>query len=240
MKAFPLLSIRLAVAFLLSLPLAAPGQSVEGKAWAIQLPQLELRDATVEESIRMLANKSRELDPSHQGVNIVCMAPIPAETRLNLRLINVPLREAVRYVARLSGMRLTAGPNALLLAPGGGDSGPTGFKASPAAQAASGIILPQVEFRDSTLPEALDFLVARSRALDPKKQGVNVVLDVPPEKRDARITLSLRSVPLAEALRYAAQLAGLDVTNEPYALVVVVPKPKRAQTADAAPAGGGN
>ncbi len=232
MPAFPRLRVRIAAALILTLSCAALGQSIEGRAWAIQLPQLDLRDATVEESIRALTAKSRELDPTRQGINIVCLAPVPAETRLNLRLANVPLREAVRYVARLSGLRLTLGPNALVLAPGPADAVASNLKSSPAAQTASALILPQVEFRDSTLPEALDFLAAKSRALDPKKQGVNIVLDVPAEKREARITLSLRNVPLGEALRYAAQLAGLDVADEPYALVVFVPKPKRTPTGE--------
>ncbi len=225
MIAFPHLTVRLAAVLIALLPILAIGQTPEARAWAIQLPQIELREATTEETIRMLQAKSRELDPSHQGVNIVCLAPM-ADTKLNLRLANIPLREAVRYVAQLSGMHLSADSNALLLKPG--TAGPSRAGTSAAALTATGLILPQVEFRDATLPEALDSLAVRSRALDPKKQGVNIILDVPPEKRDAKITLSLRNIPLIEALRYASQLSGLDVVEDPYALVVVVAKPKGA------------
>ena len=84
--------------------------------------------------------------------------------------------------------------------------------------------------------EALDFLASRGRALDPKKQGVNIVLDAPVEYRDAKITLSLQNVPLGEALRYAAQLANLVVVEEPYALVLTTPMPKRIQRGEPLPA----
>lgn len=220
MPAFPHLTVPLAAALLLALSSVASSQTVEAKAWAILLPQVEFRGATLDESIQALRARSRELDPARQGVNIVCMAPMPADKKLDLRLTNVPLREALRYVAQLSGLRLAAEQTALVLKPGDLNGAPPGFRGSSAAQTASQMILPQVEFRETTLPEAVDYLVTRSRALDPKKQGVNIVLDVPPERRDAKITLSLREVPLGEVVRYTAQLAGLVVAEEPYALVI--------------------
>jgi hypothetical protein len=220
MPAFPHLPIPVAAALVLAFSSVASGQTVEAKAWAIVLPQIEFRAATLDESIQALRAKSRELDPTRQGVNIVCMAPMPADKKLDLRLTNVPLHEALRYVAQLSGLRLSAEPTALILKPGERSGPPSGVRGSSAAQTASQMIVPQVEFRETTLPEALDYLVTRSRALDPRKQGVNIVLDVPPERREAKVTLSLRDVPLSEAVRYTAQLAGLAVAEEPYALVV--------------------
>ena len=227
LREFPRVLVRATTALLLMLSGAAFGESVESKASRIKVPLLEVRDATIEESVRVLVAKSREFDPSREGVNFVWSAPWPEETRLNLRLVNVPLREAARYVARLAGMRLTADHHALVFAPAEGGGAPPVYRASPAAQKAATLILPRVEFLDATLPATLDYLVNRSRALDPEKLGVNVVLDVPPEQRETRITLSLRDAPLREALRYAAQLADLIVMEEPYALVVTASKPRR-------------
>lgn len=230
-RRLPRVLVRAASVLLLMLTGAAFGESVESKASRIRVPLLELREATIEESLRVLVAKSREFDPSREGVNFVWGAPLPAETRVNLRLVNVPLREAARYVARLTGVRLTADRHALVFAPDDGGGARPAFRVSPAAEKAATFVLPRVEFRDATLPATLDYLVNRSRALDPEKLGINVVLDVPPEQRETRITLSLRDAPLREALRYAAQLANLIVVEEPYALVVTTPKLRQHEPA---------
>lgn len=54
-------------------------------------------------------------------------------------------------------------------------------KAAPAPagnlqQAASKMVLPKVDFRESTVREALEFLQQRSKALDPQGRGINVIL----------------------------------------------------------------
>lgn len=129
------------------------------------------------------------------------------------------------------------------------------------------IIVPQVQFRDATVREAVDFLKQKSIELDtsepdPAKRGVNIVLklesnapqssavapdtaiveepaipglETPPaettvaevsavplvDPAEARITLSLRQIPLQEALGYIANLAGLKVKVDEYAVAVV-------------------
>lgn len=105
--------------------------------------------------------------------------------------------------------------------------------ASPTLKKAHGIILPKIEFREATLAEALDFLRAKAKELDPDKSGVNIVLtpgidtvrlgntDMRPA--DARITMSLTNVPLDDAVRYVTGLAGLKLRVEPNALVLEAP-----------------
>ena len=107
------------------------------------------------------------------------------------------------------------------------------------------IILPSVEFADTPLKDALDFLQQRSVELDineadPAKKGINIVLDVgltgdggfgneggadtKPEGGgvgDTPITLRLTNVPIGEALRYTTSLAQLKYKVEPHAIVVV-------------------
>ncbi len=129
------------------------------------------------------------------------------------------------------------------------------------------IIVPQIQFRDATVREAVDFLKQKSVELDttepdPAKRGVNIVLKmesapapqgitstetelpaepaipglpeaVVPEETtaavtapavdpaEARITLSLRQVPLLQALTYIADLSGLKVKVDEYAVAVV-------------------
>jgi general secretion pathway protein D len=109
------------------------------------------------------------------------------------------------------------------------------------------IIIPKVDFRDATVRQAITFLAQRSRDLDTTEadadqRGVNIVLKLPstppvvaPAAGDlldggaapaaptpeSRITLNLTDVPLYEALRYVATLAGLKVKVEPFAVSVV-------------------
>ena len=110
----------------------------------------------------------------------------------------------------------------------------------------NGIIIPSVDFRDATVRQAVGFLQQRSRDLDtteddPERRGINIVLKLPataapaPDSlemegetaapsgysADSRITLNLSNVPLYEALRYVATLAGLKVKVEPFAVSVV-------------------
>jgi general secretion pathway protein D len=109
------------------------------------------------------------------------------------------------------------------------------------------IIVPRVDFRDTTIRQAVTFLQQRSRDLDttessPDQRGVNIFLKLPPPgtarvaaagefddeppgapvtMTDDRITLNLTNVPLYEALRYVATLAGLKVKVEPFAVSLV-------------------
>lgn len=109
------------------------------------------------------------------------------------------------------------------------------------------MIIPRVDFRDATVRQAVNFLQQRSRDLDtteadPANRGVNIVVKLPavsvpaptvetdsegdmlaaPAATSAdRITLNLSNVPLYEALRYVATLAGLKVKVEPFAVSLV-------------------
>ena len=108
------------------------------------------------------------------------------------------------------------------------------------------IIIPRVDFRDATVRQAVGFLQQRSRDLDtsetdPERRGINIVVKLPasaPQPAaapgvegetpaaplylgDNRITLNLSNVPLYEALRYVATLAGLKVKVEPFAVSLV-------------------
>jgi len=102
------------------------------------------------------------------------------------------------------------------------------------------IIIPRVNFRDTTVREAISFLSQQSRNLDTAsgnglKRGVNIVLKLPtgptaaPAEEGAvesgnaetLITLSLSNVPLIEALRHVTDLANLKFKIEPYAVAIV-------------------
>jgi general secretion pathway protein D len=108
------------------------------------------------------------------------------------------------------------------------------------------IVVPRIDFRDATVREAVAFLQQQSRTLDttetsPEQRGINIFLKLPSvgaaiappvgdfeddapapvPRADTRITLNLSNVPLYEALRYVATLAGLKVKVEPFAVSLV-------------------
>jgi type II secretory pathway component HofQ len=59
----------------------------------------------------------------------------------------------------------------------------------------------------------IEFLVKKSLELDPEKKGVNIILQLSDAKPPA-ITLNLRNVPLLQALKYVAQLSGLEIVAD--------------------------
>ena len=89
------------------------------------------------------------------------------------------------------------------------------------------IIIPSIEFRSTTLGDAIEFLRQESRRLDPdpdpEQRGVNIFLKLPGAGSPAntRITLTMSRLPLLEALKYVAQQAGLKVKVEQYAVSIV-------------------
>lgn len=87
------------------------------------------------------------------------------------------------------------------------------------------IILEKVEFREASLPEALEFLKQKGTQLGEGKVAINFVLQLDEQTQNAKITITLQKVPLAEVLRYVGDLASVQFVYEPYAIVV---KPKGA------------
>ncbi len=106
------------------------------------------------------------------------------------------------------------------------------------------IVIPRIEFNDTPLEDAIEFLRQKSIELDtletnPSRKGVNIIIrDAPggggglgdefaPEGAPAgggaspRITLALSNVPLVEALRYTTELAGRKFKIEAFAVTVV-------------------
>ena len=87
------------------------------------------------------------------------------------------------------------------------------------------IVVPSIEFVDTPLAEALEFLRMKSEELDSfetelVRKGVNVVLIDSRGAEAPSITLKLKNVPLSEALRYTAELSQLELSIEGSAVVL--------------------
>lgn len=89
------------------------------------------------------------------------------------------------------------------------------------------IIIPKVEFTEIPLYIALDFLRTRSVELDlstadPAKKGVNLILH-DQKTGDTALTLKAEKVPLGEAIKLVASLAGLEMVVQENVVVVAPP-----------------
>lgn len=92
------------------------------------------------------------------------------------------------------------------------------------------IRIPQLTLQDETVREAVEKLQKKSVDLDTTetekdRKGVNIVLKLDPSNDSpdggTRINLSLKDLPLGEALKYIASAANLKVKIEPYAVAIV-------------------
>ncbi len=77
-----------------------------------------------------------------------------------------------------------------------------------------------VEFKDTSLQSALEFVRQRIEAGSGGKTAVNFVLNVPPELANKRISLQMDHVPVTELLRYIGDLAGVNFQFQKYAILV--------------------
>jgi hypothetical protein len=88
------------------------------------------------------------------------------------------------------------------------------------------IVIPQIQFHEATLSEAVEFLRRKSLDLDttttdPNQKGVNMIVKEVGNIAEARITLDLKNIPLGEALKYVAQLSNLRLVVERYAVTLI-------------------
>ena len=133
--------------------------------------------------------------------------------KISLDLKDVSLSQALRYITELANLKMTVEPFAVTLAPAAKKPIEATADSKPAdASRADKIIIPSVEFRDATLAESIEFIRIKSRDLDPDKKGINILLKG--DGGSAKITLSLKNVPVSEALRYCVELAGQKLSAD--------------------------
>ncbi len=85
------------------------------------------------------------------------------------------------------------------------------------------LVIPRVDLQGASLEEVMEFLRIRSRELDPQKRGVDFILKVSDDIKNKPITLSLQSVPLEEALRYATEQADAVYRLDDHAVIITSP-----------------
>jgi general secretion pathway protein D len=101
--------------------------AISRKLQEIRIPQLTLSDESVRDAVEKLQKKSRALDttepdPAKRGVNIVLKLDPTKEavdggTKINLSLSDLPLGEALKYIASAANLKVKIEPYAVAIVP---------------------------------------------------------------------------------------------------------------------------
>ena len=199
---------------------------------SVVLPTIEFVDVPLYQALDFLQIRSGELSGSPGlGINFILkggeeLRNIP----ITLNLRDVSLGQALWFIAEIGHLNFSVDQHAVIV------SKPDEWEKVPArptstdrkvAEKVNQIVIPRVEFSEVPLPDAVDLLRTLSRELDPEKKGINLVLlgDVG-EGNTPEISLQLSRIPLAEAIRYTAQLADYEVRLENGAVLLCPTPPK--------------
>lgn len=79
----------------------------------------------------------------------------------------------------------------------------------------SRVIIPEIAFVDAPIGDVLDYLASRTQEITKGETVVNFLY-----KGTTPITLSLRNVPLSEAIKYVGELSRSKVRYEPHAVII--------------------
>lgn len=94
-----------------------PNTRPKPAAGEIIIPKVQLQDATLTEAAEFLRIKSRELDPEKKGLNILVKPGGDPMAKITMQLKDVPAYEALRYVAEISGCKLTVDGDVFVIHP---------------------------------------------------------------------------------------------------------------------------
>ncbi|HUI08226.1 MAG TPA: STN domain-containing protein [Verrucomicrobiae bacterium] len=86
-------------------------------------------------------------------------------------------------------------------------------------------IIPEVSVRDAAVNDVIQFLKEQGQKLSGSNATINLVWEAPEDARTTKVTLNLRKIPLADALRYVTEIAGLRYRVDPQAVVIYKPLP---------------
>lgn len=95
------------------------------------------------------------------------------------------------------------------------------------------IIIPQLNFKEAPIGDILDYFTIRAEELSGGKVRPNFIYrGSADQRRNTLVTLSLRNVPMTEAIRYVSQLSETHIKYEEHAIIA---NPNYGVTAESAP-----
>ncbi len=192
---------------------------IEKKLDTIVITRVDAENTTLEEMVDFLRLRAVEGDagevvPEKKGINFVIRMPRKVDEKafeprlITLQKEKVTLREIIVEISKQSGMGFKVDDFALTFFPPDSKAVPEKHAPMPeppvakAAEFASKIIIPLIDFEEVTLQEAVDLLNQRARELNKEGPVYPIVLD-PKADADAKIKkLQIRNGPLSVVLKY--------------------------------------
>jgi bla regulator protein blaR1 len=195
---------------------------IEKKLDTIVIPKVEVENAVLEEMVDVLRQYSRQFDteknPAQKGINFVLKKPSEEDHAIfKPRLItfqknNITLRGLVIEIRKQSGMEFKVDDFGLVFFPP--EVAEKLEKVAPmpkltgkAAEFAQKLIIPEINFKDTTLREALDFLNARAKELTKDGPVYPIVLDSKADPNAKISELHFKNMPLSHVLKYSMDSA---------------------------------
>jgi hypothetical protein len=98
----------------------APPKWMTDKLEQTIIPRLEFREATLASAIEVIRRHLQQLDPQKVGVPIFLQIsntrpefPDPTKAHITVSLTNIPVHEALKYVANLTGLKVSVRPDGI-------------------------------------------------------------------------------------------------------------------------------
>ena len=187
--------------------------------------------AGMEEAAQFLGIKSKQIDPTRKGFDFVVEDEQLRKVQITFTVRSAPLSTVIRYCALLADCDVHKQASTYFLVPrnaklaaGRVPGLPMAKRSRSALAKATGILFPRVDFLESTFLETIEFLAAKSVHLDPKGEGVSIVLKPGPNLETVRVNQKMDSISLADALGIIAKEAGYEIVDDDYALII---KPRK-------------
>ena len=184
---------------------------------SIVVPSIQFAETPISDAVEFLVQRSRELDaaekdPKEKGINVVLVGDF-SDTKLTLRLSDVPLGVVLSLVAELADAKMEVSSEAVVIFRGKlYESVKRKPGSEPLEAKLQQLKIPSIEFQETPLRDALDFLQQRSVELDKGAgegtAGVNVVLK---GDHPGSVTLRLQEVSLYTALEMTVRAAGYEM-----------------------------
>lgn len=187
---------------------------------AIVLPRMRFEKANLEESVEFVRRMTEKLAPGQPMLNILIDPALAADKRqVTTDLLQVTASDALAYIAAMADAEVVYVGSAFYFQPA---SQPQGKQLAagtmPDLGSVGKTVLPQIQFSGATAAEAVTFLLAKSRDLDPQKVGARIFIDEEGRNAAGKITLDSRQVTLERALVQVASVAGLEIYQLPGAV----------------------
>ncbi|GEP45631.1 hypothetical protein BGE01nite_49220 [Brevifollis gellanilyticus] len=179
---------------------------------AVVLPQMRFEKASLGEALEFVRVITEKQKPGQSKMHILLDPALDAEKpQIISDVLDVTVADALVYIAAVADAEVICMRNAFYIQPAAQPRGKLADGSLPDLGTPGKAVLPRMPFQGATLREAIDFLVNRSRDLDPEKKGVRILIDEETRKAAGKITLDSHDVTLERALMQVAAVAGVDI-----------------------------